>query len=330
MLKVCIFGGGAIGGYIAGHLAHAGLCEVSVVARGATLAAIAENGLSVTTPAATLQARVRATDNTAELGVQDYVFLTLKAHQLEGALDQVRPLIGPQTVILPPTTAIPYYFFFGGSGEFRDRRLPGADPHGRQWEALPPQQVLGCVQWIGAHVTAPGVVAQDGPKAGMPIGELDGSDSQRVRQLSQLLTASGIESKVNADIRAAIWVKFVNSLCWNPVAVLTLARLGEIGADPTAHALVEMLMNEADALATRLGLRIPQAPAKRIALTLSAPQHKMSMLQDLEQGRPLELEPLMQSLAAVRELAGLPTPTLDTVLALAAVRARIASHPTNP
>ncbi|HSV83118.1 MAG TPA: 2-dehydropantoate 2-reductase [Ramlibacter sp.] len=322
MLKVCIFGGGAIGGHLAGHLARAGLCEVSVVARGATLAALRENGLSVTTPAGSFQVHVHATDDPASLGPQDYLFLTLKAHQVEDALDQLRPLVGPQTAILPPTTAIPYYFFHGGSGDFRNRRLPGVDPQGRQWEALPPEQVLGCVYWIGAHSSAPGVVVQDGAKAGCPLGELDGSESPRVRRLSELLTASGIEAKVNADIRAAIWMKFVNSLCWNPVAVLTLATLGEIGADPAAAQLVETMMNEADALATRLGLQLPQPPAKRIKLTLSAPRHKMSMLQDLEHGRPLELAALAQSLAAVRELAGLPTPTLDAVLALAMLRAQ--------
>lgn len=325
MLKVCIFGGGAIGGHVAAHLARAGLCEVSVVARGRTLQAIRDNGLTVTTPAGTFTVQVRATDNPAELGVQDYVFLTLKAHQVDEALPQIACLMDERTVVLPPTTGIPYYFFHDWPGALKDRPLPDIDPQGRQWAAIPPRQVLGCVYWIGAHSTGPGVVVQDGAKAGMPIGELDGSRSERVVRLSELLGASGIEAKVNDNIRAAIWMKFVNSLCWNPVAVLTLATLGAMGRDPDVMRIVEAMMNEADAVAAHLGLTIPQPPARRIAMTISAANHKMSMLQDLEHSRPLELGALAQSLHALRALTSLATPTLDTVLALANLRAEAVS-----
>ncbi len=321
MLKVCIFGGGAIGGYLAAHLARANLCEVSVVARGGTLQAIRDNGLTVSTPTGTFTAKVRATDNAAELGVQDYVFVTLKAHQVEDALPQLAQLMDDSTVVLPPTTGIPYYFFHGWSDGPQDRRLPEIDPQGRQWEAIPPRQVLGCVYWIGAHSPAPGVVMQDGAKAGLPIGELDGSHSERVVKLGKLLSASGIESKVNDNIRGAIWVKFVNSLCWNPVAVLTLATLGAMARSSAVTHIVKTMMEEADALAARLGLQIPQSPDKRIAMTVSAANHKMSMLQDLEHGRPMELGALVRSLHAVRALTDLGTPALDTVLALAALRA---------
>ncbi|WP_421793725.1 ketopantoate reductase family protein [Hydrocarboniphaga effusa] len=325
MLRVCIFGGGAIGGHIAAHLARAGLCEVSVVARGQVLDAIRSRGLRVETPEADFTVPVRATDDPSELGEQDYVFLTLKAHQVDAALDRIKPLIGPHTVVLPPTTGIPYYFFHGADGAFRDRRLPRLDPGGRQWSAIPPAQVLGCVYWIGAHSIEPGVVAQDGPKAGVPIGELDGSRSARAEKLAELLSASGIASRLNDDIRAAIWVKFVNSLCWNPIAVLTLATLGQMDRAGDVVPIVERMMEEADLVASTLGLRIPQAPGKRIAMTLSAANHKMSMLQDLEQGRPLELGALEESIKAMSELAGVETPTLDQVLALAKLRAQAMS-----
>ncbi|MGF6507362.1 ketopantoate reductase family protein [Paraburkholderia sp. 32] len=313
MLKVCIFGGGAIGGYIAGHLARAGQCEVSVVARGETLEAIRSQGLRVITASEDFTVRVNAVGDARELGVQDYVFVTLKTHQVDDALEQIRSLMDARTVVLPPTTGIPYYFF-------PDRQMPVLDPGARQWQAIPPAQVLGCVYWIGAHVVAPGVVAQDGAKAGCPLGELDGRHSERAGRLSELLGASGIPAKLNDNIRAAIWVKFVNSLCWNPVAMLTQGTLGEMRDAANVVLLVRTMMREADALAVAMGLEVGPDPDRRIALTLSAPHHKMSMLQDLEAGRPLELEPLQRSLEAVRELADMRTPTLDTVLALAGLR----------
>jgi 2-dehydropantoate 2-reductase len=326
MLKVCIFGGGAIGGYIAAHLARAGQCEVSVVARGATLDAIRARGLQARTPAGVIEVRVNAVADARELGRQDYVFVTLKAHQFDAALDDIAALMDEHTAILPPTTGIPYYFFHGLQGPFGGRQLDDIDPGGRQWRALPPAQVIGCVHWIGAHVVEPGVIAQDGERAGCPVGELDGGASERVTRLAALLSESGIPSKVSGDIRAAIWTKFVNSLCWNPVALLTEATLGEMSDAAGVVPLVRTMMREADALAARLALTIGPEPEKRIATTLSARHHKMSMLQDLEAGRPLELEPLVRSLRAVARLAGEPTPTLDTVLALAGLRAG-AIHP---
>lgn len=328
MLKVCIFGSGAIGGYLAGHLARAGLCEVSVVARGATLDAIRSNGIRVVTPADTFSVRVDARSDARELGVQDYVFVTLKAHQVDGALEQISHLMDRNTVVLPPTTGIPYYFFHKAPGELKNRQMPRIDPAGRQWLALPPRQVLGCVYWIGAHTVEPGVIAQDGAKAGCPVGELDGSRSTRANCLSELLSASGMASKVNDDIRSAIWIKFINSLCWNPVAVLTQATLGEMRDAGDVVPIVKAMMLEADALAKQLGIAIGPDPDKRIAMTLSATHHKMSMLQDLDAGRALELDALGESLDAVRELAGMPTPMLDSVLAIARLRALTAARRT--
>ena len=320
--KVCVFGGGAIGGYIAGHLARKGDCDVSLVARGETLEAIRSDGIRVVTPDGSFAAPVRAVADTRELGAQDYVFLTLKAHQLDAALGDIVRLVDGRTAVIPPTTGIPYYFFHGADGDLRDRQMPLVDPGGRQWAALPPAQAIGCVYWIGAHVERPGVVAQDGAKAGCPVGELDGSGSERVTRLAALLTESGIPSKVNGDVRGAIWLKFVNSLCWNPVAMLTLASVGAVATD--AGHVLRAMMTEADALAAALGVTVRQPPEKRIALTASAPAHKMSMLQDLEAGRALELDVLDTSLRALREIADVRTPVLDAVLALARLRAAAA------
>jgi 2-dehydropantoate 2-reductase len=320
-MKVCIYGGGAIGGYIAGHLARAGECEVSVVARGKTLEAIRSRGLSVTTPQGSFTVYPRATDNAAELGPQDYVFITLKAQQFGAALEQIAPLLGAHTAVIPPTTGIPYWFFHQLIGPYRDRQLDAIDRGGRQWSAFHPSRVIGCVYWIGAHSNAPGCVAQDGAQASCPIGEPDGSESERVTRLAALLTNGGINSRVKRDIRGDIWVKAINSLCWNPVAALTLARMGEIGALPEAVELIRSMMVEADAVGMALGMAVPYTPEKRITVTLSAPAHKMSMLQDMEAGRQLEWGAIEASFRAVRDLSAIATPTLDTVMALMKLRA---------
>jgi 2-dehydropantoate 2-reductase len=328
MTKICIYGAGAIGGHIAGHLARAGLCDVSVVARGKALAALHRDGLTVETPEGRFTTHPRATDDPATLGPQDYVLLTLKGHQLDAALPAVAPLIGPATTILPPTTGLPAAFLHALDGPFRDRPLPPIDPQGIQARAIPPGQVLGIVYWIGAHTVAPAFVHQDGPRATCMVGELDGTSSARAVRLSEILSASGIPTPVRPNIRGDIWIKFVNSLCWNPAAVLTLATNGAIGGDPAAIATVRRMMEEADAVAARLGLLITVPPEKRIAVTLSAPGHKMSMLQDFEAGRLLELETLERSIRAAKDLADLPTPTIDAALALASLRARTPSEET--
>ncbi|MEP9399685.1 2-dehydropantoate 2-reductase [Mesorhizobium sp. KR2-14] len=314
-MKICIFGGGAIGGHIAAHLAREGSPEVSVVARGANLAAIRRNGLTVQTPRETFTARVNATDCAAELGAQDYVFLTLKAHQLDAALDDVAKLVGPQTALLPPTTGLPHYFFKGGEA------ADAIDPGGRQSALMPPEKILGVVYWIGAHGVGPGVIAQDGDKTGCPLGELDGTMSPRATALAERLTAAGIPSKVTPNVMGAIWMKFVNSLCWNPIAVLTLARIGEI-AESECAPLLSAVMEEADRAARKIGIEIPQPPERRIALTTSAVAHKMSMLQDLEHGRALELDVLWRSIQAMQRLSGEEMPLLNSVYALARLRAK--------
>lgn len=320
MVKVCIVGAGAIGGYVAGHLARAGQCDLSVVARGETLSAIRQHGLRVRTPNADFTVRAAVTDDPATQGAQDFLLLTLKTHQLAAALPMIAPLIDANTAILPPTTGLPAAFLHGLAGPWNDRSLTPVDPDGAQARAMPAAQVLGLVYWIGAHGEGPGVIRQDGARATCMVGELDGRISDRAQTLAGLLTDSGIPTPVRPAIRSDIWIKFVNSLCWNPVAVLTGASNGAIGDDAGAIATVRRMMDEADAIAAKLGIAIPVAPEKRIAVTLSARKHKMSMLQDFEHGRPLEIDALARSIDAVRNLSGLTTPTIDAVLSLIALR----------
>jgi 2-dehydropantoate 2-reductase len=324
-MKICVYGAGAIGGFIAGHLAAVPGVEVSVVARGAHLAAIREKGLRVVTPERDQTVRVRATDDPAELGPQDYVFITLKSHQVTPALAAMRPLLGDHTAVLPPTTGIPYWYFDRLPGPYAGKRLERLDPGGCQWEALDPARVIGCVYWVGTDSPAPGVARQDGGGASLPIGEPDGSRSERLVRLAGIMKQGGLHAPMRNDIRGEIWIKMINSLCWNPVAVLTMATLGEICARPELVELVRRMMGEAEAVATALGAAIPVPMEKRIAVTARLTHHKMSMLQDLERGRPLEIDVLKDSIVAMRELAGVATPTIDAMLDLVRLRAASAA-----
>lgn len=323
-MKICLFGAGAIGCYLAGHLAQVPGCTVSVIARGAQLDALRRNGVVVRTPRGEIAARVAATDRPEDLGPQDYVFVTLKSNQVPAVLDRFAALLGPDTAVLPPTTGIPYWFFDGAAAG--GHRLPRVDPGDRQRAAIAPSRVLGCVYWMPVEVVAPGVVRQHGTRGSYPVGEPDGSRSPRVLRLAEAMQAGGLEAPVSPDIRAEIWMKAVSSLCWNPVAVLTRAALGQIGAAPDLVRTVRQMMLEADAMAARLGVRPSQPVEARMQLAMDAGTHRMSMLQDLERGRPLEFDIVKDSFDDVRALAGIPTPTLDLVMSLMTLRAQTAAE----
>jgi 2-dehydropantoate 2-reductase len=329
-MKICIYGGGAIGGYIAAHLARAGTCDVSIVARNATFDAIAAKGVRIIKADEEFTARPRVVKEPSELGTQDFLFITLKIHQLSEALDQIKCLIGPETVIIPPSAGLPYYFMSGLRGPYEGARLPPIDPEGRQWATMPPSQVLGCPYWIGVHSPEPGTVVRDGARARLPMGELNGEITPRLQQLSAALEAAGIEAPLSSNIHGEVWVKFVNSLCWNPVAILTRARMGEIDDFPPVVSVARAMMDEADAIGRQFGVTIPIPPAERIAGTLRGKLHKMSMLQDFERQRPMELGSLYDSLISLNDLSRTTTPTLEAVYALARLReATAAGAPPN-
>ncbi len=322
MARICIFGAGAIGGHIGGHLARAG-ADVSLVARGPHLAAIKANGLAIESDDQAFTVDVRATDDPAELGPQDYVFVTLKSHQVPGALDAMRPLFGPETAVLPPTTGIPWWYFHGLGGPHDCLRPPELDPGGRQWDGIGPERVIGCAFWTAAEVVRPGVVRQDGRRASYPIGEPSGATTPRLERLAELMAAGGLHAPVQQDIRGQIWTKMINSLCWNAAAFLTEAVNGRFADAPDAVEVVRRMMTEMEAVATALGARIPTPMEKRIAMTVGASGHVMSMLQDLRRGRPIEIDVLADSVAATSRIAGVPTPTVDTLLALAKLKGRV-------
>lgn len=314
-MKVCIFGGGSIGGLIAAKLSQVAGVEVSMVSRGEQLAAVKANGIELHSPTGDVHSKIRVTDKPEELGVQDYVFITLKSHQVLPAVPQIKALMDPETVVLPPTTGIPYWYFHGLAGQ-APRSIDRLDPGGQLWDALPVGQVLGVVYWFACEAVRPGVVHHDGSSVRMPVGEPDGTISPRVQRLADALAQAGFESPAVDNIRAWIWIKMISSLSWNPVSVLTRATLAEMNAQPHIVDIIHRMMREADAVAAKLGAEAPLTIEERVAIARNAGNHKMSMLQDVERRRPLELEVLVDSIEAMRDIADVPTPTIDDIYAL--------------
>jgi 2-dehydropantoate 2-reductase len=321
-MKVCVFGAGAIGGYMGICLARAG-ADVSLIARGPHLEAMRAGGLRLQYDGEEHVAHLRCTDNGAELGEQDYLIIGLKAHQIDEAVDAMVPLLGSSTSIVTASNGIPYWYFQG------DERLAGVhfrsiDPGGRQWDTLGPERAIGCVVFPAAEVVAPGVIRHEHGRK-FPIGEPDGQQSARLQRLHEAMVAGGLDAPIREDIRDEIWLKLCGNLCFNPISALTLATIDIIASEPGTRAICRAMMLEAKAIGDYLGLRLRVDIERRIDGAGALGQHKMSMLQDLERGRSMEVEPLVGVVQELGLYTGIPTPTTDVVLALIRQRAQHAT-----
>ncbi|TVQ52132.1 MAG: 2-dehydropantoate 2-reductase [Rhodobacteraceae bacterium] len=320
-MKICIFGAGAIGGYLAVRLANAGQ-EVSVVARGPHLAAIREHGLKLRIGGEEEVARLRATDDAAELGPQDYVIVTLKAHSLPPIVDKLKPLFGPETCLVTGMNGVPYWYFHGLPGH-EWRRVEAVDPGGVVSAAFPPEQALGCVVYPACEAPEPGVIEHvDGDR--FTLGEPDGSKSPRAEALSKALIAAGFKAPVRPRIRDEIWVKLWGNLAFNPLSALTCQTLDVLATEPGLRGVARAMMVEGRQVAESLGVKFAIDVDKRIEGAAGVGKHKTSMLQDLERGRPMEIDALVTAVAELGRAADVPTPAIDMVLALVQARARAA------
>jgi 2-dehydropantoate 2-reductase len=320
-MKVCIYGAGAIGGYLGVELARAG-AEVSLVARGGHLEAMQTNGVKLLINGEERVARVRATDDPAELGPQDYVIIALKAHSVPSVVEKMRPLLGNDTSVVTAVNGVPYWYFYKHGGALENRTLETIDPAGRQWEVLRPERALGCIVYPATEVVAPGVIQHIyGDK--FPLGEPSGEVTPRVKALAELMESAGLRAPVMPNIRDELWLKLWGNLCFNPVSALTHATLDVIAADPGTRAVARGMMLEAQAIAEKLGIRFRVDVERRINGAGAVGAHKTSMLQDLERDRPMEIDPLVSVVQEMGRMLDMPTPTLDTVLALVRQRAAI-------
>ncbi len=323
-MKICVFGAGAIGGFVGAKLAAKGDAEVSLVARGAHLAAMRANGLALRgKDGTTTNVRVSATDDPAALGPQDAVILALKAHSVSAVLESLKPLLGPQTAVVTAQNGVPWWYFYKHGGAYDGRRVEAVDAGARIWDAIGPERAVGSVVYIAAEIDAPGVIHHvEGDR--LPLGEPSGEKSERVTALSRLLVNAGIRAAVRPDIRTDIWVKLWGNLSFNPISALTGATLEGIARDPGTRGVARAMMVEAEAIANALGVKFPIDVDRRIAGAEEVGAHKTSMLQDLERGRPMEIDALVTAVQELGRLTNTPTPAIDTVLSLVRQRARLA------
>jgi len=321
-MKICIFGAGAIGGYVGTKLALSG-ADVSFVARGPNLRAIKENGVKLLSEGQTLIAHPDATDDPRELGPQDYVVLAVKAHALLPAADSIRALIGPQTTLVPAINGVPWWYFYKLPGRYQDTRLRAVDPKGELWEKLPPSRVVGCVVYPATDLVEPGVIEHTYGNR-FEIGEPDGTKSKRAVAFSEVMIKAGLRCPVRSSIRDNLWIKLWGNLSFNLICALTQSTLGVVAREPGTRAVARTMMLEAQAVAEKLGVRFPIDVDARIAGAAEVGDHKPSTLLDLERGRPMEIDPLLGAVVEMGRLVGLPTPTCDAVYALVRQRARAA------
>lgn len=321
-MKICIFGAGAIGGYMGAKLAQAG-ADVSLVARGPHLKAIRENGLRLIEEDNDTTVKVTASDDAADLGPQDYVIVTLKAHSVPPVVSKMQPLIGDNTTIVSGVNGVPWWYFHKIDSPLAGTRLATVDPGNAQWDGFGPDRVLGCVVYPAAEVIEPGVVKHvEGNR--FSLGEPDGSKSERALALSKALSAAGLKAPVRPKIRDEIWVKLWGNLSFNPISVLTHATLDVLCTDPGTRAVARNMMLEAQEIAEKLGVKFPIDVDRRIQGGADVGAHRTSMLQDLDQGRPMEIDALVGSVQELGRVTETPTPTIDTVLSLVALRGNVA------
>ena len=321
-MKICIFGAGAIGGYMGAKLAKAG-ADVSLVARGPHLAAMRDNGLTLIEDGVSETLPVTVSDNAADLGPQDYVIVTLKAHSVPPVVEKMQPLIGDDTTIVSGVNGVPWWYFHKIGGDLEGTRLASVDPGNAQWDGFGPDSVLGCVVYPAAEVSEPGVIKHiEGNR--FSLGEPSGEKSERALRLSKALSAAGLKAPVRPKIRDEIWVKLWGNLSFNPISALTHATLDVLCTEPGTREVARNMMLEAQTVAEKLGVKFPIDVDRRIQGGADVGAHRTSMLQDLDANRPMEIDALVGSVQELGRITDTPTPTIDTVLALVQLRGKVA------
>jgi 2-dehydropantoate 2-reductase len=321
-MKIAVIGAGAIGGLVGARLALAGE-DVTFIVRGANLDAIRDNGIKLIGADGQQQVarNVRATDRYDTAGAQDIVILAMKAHQLEAVANDVPKLFGPDTAVVTMQNGIPYWYFHQHGGRLEGSRVRSVDPEGVVGARIPASRVIGCVVYPASELLAPGVVKHiEGDR--FPIGELDGSSSERVNRVSASFTNAGFKAPVLDNIRAEIWLKLWGNLTFNPISSLSHSTLVDICQYPPSRDLAASMMREAQAVAHKLGIEFRVSLEKRIAGAEKVGKHKTSMLQDVEAGRAPEIDALVGAVVELARLTDTPTPHIDTVYSLVKLLAR--------
>jgi len=319
-MRICIYGAGAIGGYLGAMLSQTE-AEVSLIARGPHLQAMQNQGLRLLTEAGESVHQLNYTDKPETLPPQDYVIVTLKAHSVPKIVPQIDALLAPEGAVVTAVNGIPWWYFYGIEGPLKDKRLQSVDPDDQQWQQLKPERAIGCVVYPACDLVEPGVIRHvEGNR--FTLGEPSGEKTDRVKALSQILIQAGLKAPVRPRIRDDIWVKLWGNLCFNPISALTHATLDTIATQTATRKIARDMMTEAQAIAESLGVRFSVDIDKRINGAANVGAHKTSMLQDLEQGRPMEIDALLAVVQEMGKMTGIETPIIDVVLGLIIQRAQ--------
>jgi 2-dehydropantoate 2-reductase len=313
-MKVAVLGAGAIGAYVGAAL-HRGGADVHLVARGEHLAAIRAHGVQVTSARGDFSARTPATDDPSEIGPVDYVFLGLKANSYASCRGLIAPLLGEHTAVVAAQNGIPWWYFHGLKGPFEGRRVESVDPGGVVSRTLPVERAIGCVVYCSTEVEGPGRIRHiEGTR--FSIGEPSGPVSRRCTEFSEAMVAGGLKCPVEPDIRQDIWIKLLGNAAFNPISALSRATMGEIAGHTGTRATVRMMMQEALQIAEAVGCHPDISVDKRLDGAQRVGDHKTSMLQDLERGKPLELDVILAAVVELADMTGTPAPTLRVVHAV--------------
>ncbi len=321
-MRICIFGAGAIGGYMGVRLLEAG-ADVTFLARGPHLAAMRDNGVTLISEGKEIVVRPRLAATPEEAGPQDYVVITLKAHSIPAAASEIAKLLGPSTTLVTAVNGVPWWYFHKHGGPFDGTRLESVDPGGKLTDMLTPSACLGCIVYPAADVIRPGVIEHTYSNR-FTLGEPDGSRSDRATRFAGMMIKGHLKCPVKPRIRDELWMKLWGNLAFNPLSVLTTATLDRLATDAGSRSVARAMMVEAQAIAEKLGVRFAIDVDKRIEGAAEVGAHKTSMLQDLERGRPMEIDALLGAVVEMGRLTGSPTPTCGTVLALVRQRAAVA------
>ncbi len=319
-MRICVFGAGSVGGYLAGFLAKGG-ADVSVVARGAHLAAIRANGLTVETPDGSINVKLRASNNPAELGQQDAVLVTVKAPALNTVAATIAPLLGRDTSVAFPMNGIPWWYFHAHGGPLDGRHLPRLDPGDALWNTIGPQRAIGGIFWPACSVPAPGVVRLlTGAGRGTVFGEPDGATTPRIAALAGAFRAADLPVTIADNIRELIWQKLAFNLSAGPLCVLTQSPVCATHEEPALIECSRRMLAEGQAIALAMGYRLG-IDADHVVAVNTQLAHRPSILQDLEAGRPMEIDALYSVPLDLARSAGVPTPMLDLLVGLIKVKA---------
>lgn len=318
-MNICIVGAGAIGGYIAGHLARAEH-DVAVIGRGPHLAAIATNGLTVRKRDEQFCVQIRASDDPAAFDAQDIVFITLKAHDIPAMAPRLGALMGERTIVVPAINGIPWWYFYKERGQFDGTPVQRLDPDGALLAAIDPARIVGGVVQVAVHVPEPGVVEQSSPGAAFIVGEPDASGPDRATEIARLMSEAGLKTDVAPKIRDVVWTKLLGNIAFNPMSALAMTDLTGIFAQPYLVDLAARIVRETMEVAGYYGATFNVTVEQRLDVARKLGKYKPSMLQDIERGRPIEVEAIVGTVVELGARVGVATPAVETVYALLKAR----------